>query len=108
MEKRMRSLLSGELREPLEGDDLLTVHDGVTKTKRRRPSIWTIFTKYGDRCECNYCGKEYYGCTYKNDTKSLWNHANLQCKKYKFAIAVEDKNMTMANEKLSNLFTMLL
>ncbi|KAL5756327.1 hypothetical protein ACOSQ2_021073 [Xanthoceras sorbifolium] len=98
MEKRMRSLPSDELREPLEGDDLLTMHGGFTKTKMGRlrkgsSNIWTIFTKNGDhiRCKCNYCGK-YYGCTTKNGTKSLWNHVNFQCTKYMSAMAAEDKN----------------
>ncbi|KAL5821093.1 hypothetical protein ACOSQ3_022975 [Xanthoceras sorbifolium] len=44
----MRSLPSDQLREPLEGDNSLTVHGGITKTKRRIISIWTIFTKFGD------------------------------------------------------------
>ncbi|KAL5827668.1 hypothetical protein ACOSQ3_019510 [Xanthoceras sorbifolium] len=54
---------------------LNVMHGDNTNTKRRRSSVWTRFTKYGNctRCKCNYCGK-HYGCTTKNGIKSLWNH----------------------------------
>ncbi|KAL5743687.1 hypothetical protein ACOSQ2_026803 [Xanthoceras sorbifolium] len=103
MEKRMRSLPSDELREPLEGDDLLTTKRG--RLGKGSSNIWTIFTKYGDRtrCKCNYCGKD-YGCTTKNGTKSLWNHVNFQCTKYMSAIAAEDKNKQSINHPCIKLF----
>ncbi|KAL5751578.1 hypothetical protein ACOSQ2_022085 [Xanthoceras sorbifolium] len=99
----MRSLPSGQLREPLEGDNSLTVHGGITKTKRRIISIWTIFTKFGDctRCKCNYCGKT-YGCTSKNGTTNLWHHVDHQCTKYKFAMAAKDRNQKVLTTRASN------
>ncbi|KAK2645946.1 hypothetical protein Ddye_021141 [Dipteronia dyeriana] len=66
--------------------------------KRERPkkgpsNVLLFFTKYGDdsRCKCNYCGKD-YACSSKScGTKSLWNHIEGQCTKYRCAIAAEDK-----------------
>ncbi|KAL5787205.1 hypothetical protein ACOSP7_004154 [Xanthoceras sorbifolium] len=108
MEKRMRSLPSGELREPLERDDLFTVSCMVISPRLGKGSsnIWTIFTKYGDRtiCKCNYCGKD-YSCTTINGTKSLWNPVNFQSTKYMSAMAAEDNNQKVLTTHASNFST---
>ncbi|KAL5846373.1 hypothetical protein ACOSQ3_009897 [Xanthoceras sorbifolium] len=79
MENKRKSLSSGM--------------NGVTK--RGKP------TRFRQKCghyslstvtyKCNYCSKDYGRSSKSCDTTSLWNHIELKCTKYKFAMAAEDK-----------------
>ena len=71
--------------ETLTTDVVLVATNAGTKRKpTKTPSkVWIHFTKNegGNRCTCNYYGKDYACDSKKVGTSTLWTHLNDQCKK---------------------------